>query len=199
MPQDSPNATASPSRLTFAIICLTSALSTIATIWALYFFTNIFVGLTEFSGGNCYELTNERVCFFENALDSQSMMSVLTSFYSNLIVILVSILTLIGVVTALGIRYSAKQHVEAELPDLTSEFFGSSHGSKLIDERIELNYGGLSKELEEVKGALRDHDEFIAGFSEKLVHFQYQLDSMDGGQYVYYDDDVEEEGEVNGK
>ena len=104
------------------------------------------------------------------------MIAALSSFYTNLIVIL----TLIGIIAALSLRYSAKQHVEAELPTLTENFFTKNSGKTLLVQQI-------AEESKEMKGTVDrlveksgNHGEFIAGFSERIERLEFQLaDSID--------------------
>ncbi|MGJ8587683.1 MAG: hypothetical protein ACSHXW_05985 [Yoonia sp.] len=117
-------------------------------------------------------------------MTSDGMIAVLSSFYTNLIVILIGVLTLIGIIAALSLRYSAKQHVEAELPTLTEDFFTKNSGRKLLMEQIaegNIEIAGTVSHLSEKSG---EYGEFIAGFSERLERLEYLAEEMDTGEIV---------------
>jgi len=164
----------------------------------VYVMSNMSIRISEFSNSDCYDMRDETVCFFRNNMKSDGMISVLSTFYTNLIVIMVSILTLIGVIAALSIRYSAKQHVEAELPELTSAYFTTGQGKNLMAVGVTTATEDLNKEIRSLNEAITTHNEFISGFSEKLTQLQYEVDSMDSGQVVVMGEDAEED-EDNGK
>jgi hypothetical protein len=194
MSNDSPNATAAPSRLTFAIVFLTAVFATLLTIAIVYAFSNMSVSISEFSNSDCYDMRDATACFFKSNIDSDGMVSVLSTFYTNLIVIMISILTLIGIIAALSIRYSAKQHVEAELPELTSAYFATGQGKSLMEEALSSTTKALSERIDALDNSVLEHYEFISGFSDKLTQLQYEMDSMDSGQTV----SMEDEGNENG-
>lgn len=197
MSQENPNGTATPSKLTFGIIFLTAVLTTISTLAFVYFISNSSVQITEFSKSDCAEMNDVTVCFFKNNMQSDGMISVLSSFYTNLIVIMVSILTLVGILAALSIRYSAKQHVEAELPELTSTYFTTGNGKNLLIAGISTANEDQNVRLLSLEKAISEHNEFISGFSDKLINLQYEVDNLDSGQVAVWDEEAERE-EDNG-
>lgn len=117
-------------------------------------------------------------------MTSDGMIAVLSSFYTNLIVILIGILTLIGIIAALSLRYSAKQHVEAELPTLTESFFANNSGKKLLIEQIAEGISGMKGTVDHLSEKSGEHGEFIAGFSERLERLEHLLEEMDTGEVV---------------
>jgi hypothetical protein len=197
MSQENPNGTAIPSRLTFGIIFLTAVLATLATIAVVYAISNMSIRISEFSKSDCYDMNDATVCFFRNNMESDGMISVLSTFYTNLIVIMVSILTLIGVIAALSIRYSAKQHVEAELPELTSAYFTTGQGKNLMAAGLLTATEHFNERFRALDELNVTHNEFISGFSDKLTQFQFEVDSMDSGQIVVMAEGTDED-EDNG-
>tara|TARA_R110002073_G_scaffold129935_6_gene276481 strand:+ start:2799 stop:3194 length:396 start_codon:yes stop_codon:yes gene_type:complete len=131
-------------------------------------------------------------------MESDGMISVLSTFYTNLIVIMVSILTLIGVIAALSIRYSAKQHVEAELPQLTSAYFTTGQGKVIMAEGLVTATADISERFRALEEINLTNNEFISGFSDKLNLLQREVDSMDTGQVVSSAEDADED-EENGE
>tara|TARA_R100000789_G_scaffold100384_2_gene110301 strand:+ start:1001 stop:1597 length:597 start_codon:yes stop_codon:yes gene_type:complete len=195
MSQDAPNGTATPSRLTIGIVVVTSALATLATLALVYAFSNMSIRISEFPMSSCYEMQKSTVCFFKDDMRSDGMISVLSTFYTNLIVIMVSILTLIGVLAAFSIRYSAKQHVEAELPELTSAYFTTGEGKSLMAAGLLQVTEDISAKFQALEEINLINNEFISGFSDRLNQLQYEVDSMDTGQIVTSNNGVEEEDE----
>jgi hypothetical protein len=197
MSQENPNGTATPSRLTFGIVFLTAVFATLATIAVVYAISNMSIQISEFSKSDCYEMNDTTVCFFKNSMESDGMIAVLSTFYTNLIVIMVSILTLIGVIAALSIRYSAKQHVEAELPQLTSAYFTTGQGKDLMAAGLSTATEYINEKFHALEEVNVTHNEFISGFSDKLIQLQYEVDSMDSGQIVVMGEGTDED-EDNG-
>lgn len=193
MPQDRPNGTATPSRLTFGIIFLTAVFATLLTMAVVYVFSNMNVQISEFSNSDCYDMRDATVCFFRNNMESDGMISVLSTFYTNLIVIMVAILTLIGVIAALSIRYSAKQHVEAELPELTSAYFTTGPGKAIMGQALSAATEELSNGIVSLDQKVSTHSEFISGLHDKLTSLQYEVDSMDSGQVVELNENTEDD------
>lgn len=184
MSQDRPNATAAPSRLTIGILILTAVLTTAAVLFVAYGWTKFRVVFSTFPETDCWTSASRSICFFDNNMTSDGMIAVLSSFYTNLIVILIGILTLIGIIAALSLRYSAKQHVEAELPMLTKDFFAKNSGRTLLLAQI----AELSKDMKDEVASLSvksgEHSEFIAGFSERLELLEFLIEDTDTGQKV---------------
>ncbi len=198
MSQENPNGTAIPSRLTFGIIFFTAVFATFATMAVVYAVSNMSIQIAEFPKSTCYDMNDTTTCFFRDNMESGGMISVLSTFYTNLIVIMVSILTLIGVIAALSIRYSAKQHVEAELPQLTSAYFTTGQGKILMASELSTATEDILKKVRTLEEQNLINNEFISGFSDKLTQLQYEVDSMDTGQVVTSVGDVdgdEEDGE----
>lgn len=102
----------------------------------------------------------------------------------ELIVILIGILTIIGIIAALSLRYSAKQHVEAELPTLTENFFANNSGRTLLIEQIAEGSREMKGTLNRLSEISKEHGEFIDGFSERLERLEYLLETMDTGEVV---------------
>lgn len=198
MSQENPNGTATPSRLTFGIVILTAVFATLATLALVYAFSNVSIRISEFPKSSCYDMNGSTVCFFRNIMESDGMISVLSTFYTNLIVIMVSILTLIGVIAALSIRYSAKQHVEAELPQLTSAYFTTGQGKVIMAEGLVTATADISERFRALEEINLTNNEFISGFSDKLNLLQREVDSMDTGQVVSSAEDADED-EENGE
>ncbi|PTA98370.1 MULTISPECIES: hypothetical protein [Sulfitobacter] len=180
MSQERPNATAAPSRLTIGIVMATAVLTSLLTLSMVYGWTRFRVLFSTFPESDCWTYANQSICFFDNTMTSDGMIAALSSFYTNLIVIL----TLIGIIAALSLRYSAKQHVEAELPTLTENFFTKNSGKTLLVQQI-------AEESKEMKGTVDrlveksgNHGEFIAGFSERIERLEYLVEEMDTGETV---------------
>jgi len=184
MSQEKPNATAAPSRLTIGIVMATAILTSLMTLAVAYGWTRLRVIFSQFPESDCFTLGHQSICFFDNTMTSDGMIAVLSSFYTNLIVILIGILTLIGIIAALSLRYSAKQHVEAELPTLTENFFTNNSGKTLLDERIAEKIGEMKGTVSQLSEKSGEHGEFIAGFSERLEHLEYLVEGMDTGEVV---------------
>lgn len=184
MSQDQPNATAAPSRLTIGIVIATAALSSLLTLAAAYGWTRFRVLFSTFPESDCWTYADQSICFFDNTMTSEGMIAVLSSFYTNLIVILIGILTLIGIIAALSLRYSAKQHVEAELPTLTENFFTNNSGRTLLIEQIAEGSREMRVTVDRLLEKSREHGEFIAGFSERLERLEFSVEEMDTGETV---------------
>lgn len=184
MSQERPNATAAPSRLTIGIVIATALLTSLLILAVAYGWTRFRVVFSTFPESDCWTHAGQSICFFDNTMTSDGMIAVLSSFYTNLIVILIGILTLIGIIAALSLRYSAKQHVEAELPTLTQNFFTNNSGKKLLIEQIAEGASEMSDSVNRLSRKSEEHDEFIAGFSERLERLEYLLEEMDTGEVV---------------
>ncbi|PZX03189.1 hypothetical protein LX82_03791 [Celeribacter halophilus] len=155
--------------------------------------SNMNISMSEFSPSDCYEGQETTVCVFKNNLSSDGMISVISTFYTNLIVILVAILTIIGIIAALSIHYSAKQHVETELPELTELFFTTGKGKPLLKEGFDQQSSALQVKLTEVEESISSHTEFISGFSDRLNKLEYNIENMDTGQTVTLEDNSQED------
>lgn len=105
------NATTAPSRLSFAIIFLCSGVTALVACLAFYLFITWRVHHLPLPMSGCTNIAEKHVCFFDGSYDSDGMISALSNFYTNLIVILIAILTIVVALATLSIRYSAKQHV----------------------------------------------------------------------------------------
>lgn len=184
MSQKPPNATAAPSRLTIGIVMATASLTSLITLAAGYGWTHFRVLFSTFPESDCWTHAGRSICFFDNTMTSDGMIAVLSSFYTNLIVILIGILTLIGVIAALSLRYSAKQHVEAELPTLTQNFFTNNSGKKLLIEQIANGISEMKGTVSRLSEKSGEHGEFIAGFSERLERLEYLVEEVDTGEVV---------------
>ncbi len=184
MGQERPNATAAPSRLMIGIVMTTAFLTSLLTLAAAYCWTRFRVLFSTFPESDCWTHAGQSICFFDNTMTSDGMIAVLSSFYTNLIVILIGILTLIGIIAALSLRYSAKQHVEAELPTLTQNFFTNSSGKKLLIEQISEGVSEMNATVSRLSEKSGEYGEFIAGFAERLEHLEYLLEKIDTGEIV---------------
>lgn len=192
------NATAAPSKLTIGIVIAIAFLTSLLTLAAAYSWTRFRVLFSTFPESDCLTNAGQSICFFTNTMTSDGMIAVLSGFYTNLIVILIGILTLIGIIAALSLRYSAKQHVEAELPSLTENFFTNNNGKKLLVEHI-------AEGISEVRGAVKqlsdksgEHSEFITGFSERLERLECLIEEMDTGEVVTEPDAENTQPGLNG-
>jgi hypothetical protein len=184
MSQERPNATAAPSRLTIGIVMATAFVTSLLTLAAAYSWTRLRVLFSTFPESDCWTYADQSICFFDNTMTSDGMIAVLSSFYTNLIVILIGILTLIGIIAALSLRYSAKQHVEAELPTLTENYFTNNSGRRLLIEQIAEGNSEMKSTLSRLTEKSGEHGEFIAGFSERLERLEYLVEGMDTGETV---------------
>ncbi|MDV2966350.1 hypothetical protein RZ532_10220 [Nitratireductor aquimarinus] len=184
MNQDQPNATAAPSRLTIGIVMATAALTSLLTLAVLYGWTRFRVLFSTFPASDCWTYADKSICFFENTMTSDGMIAVLSSFYTNLIVILIGVLTLIGIIAALSLRYSAKQHVEAELPGLTKNFFTNSSGRALLIEQISEEIRETKATVDALKAKSGEHTEFIGGLSERMERLDSLFEEIDTGETV---------------
>lgn len=184
MSQRPPNATAAPSRLTIGIVMGTAFLTSLMTLATAYSWTRFRVLFSTFPESDCWTHAGRSICFFDNTMTSDGMIAVLSSFYTNLIVIFIGILTLIGIIAALSLRYSAKQHVEAELPTLTQNFFTNNSGKKLLIEQIAEGISEMRGTVSQLSEKSEEHGEFIAGFSERLEHLEYLVEEVDTGEIV---------------
>lgn len=162
----------------------TAVLTSLLTLAAAYGWTRFRVIFSTFPESDCWTYADQSICFFDNSMTSDGMLAVLSSFYTNLIVILIGILTLIGIVAALSLRYSAKQHVEAELPTLTKDFFANNSGRTLLIEQIAEGSREMKSTVDELLERSGNHGEFIAGFSERLERLEYLVEEMDTGEIV---------------
>ncbi|EEE37713.1 hypothetical protein RKLH11_1549 [Rhodobacteraceae bacterium KLH11] len=169
---------------TISIVALTAVVSTLATLGVIYMITNFKFSFLALPQEHCISINESHMCFFTGSIESDGMISVLSTFYTNLIVILIAILTIIGILSALSLRYSAKQHVEAELPQLTTSYFDSAHGRKAIDERVTEKSKVTDAEIQKLREIGKDHSEFISGFSERLQKLEYNFEEIDTGETV---------------
>ncbi|WP_313138050.1 hypothetical protein [Paracoccus jeotgali] len=162
----------------------TASLTSLLTLAAAYGWTRFRILFSTFPESDCLTYANQSICFFDNTMTSDGMIAALSSFYTNLIVILIGILTLIGIVAALSLRYSAKQHVEAELPTLTKNFFTDNSGRTLLIEQIAEGSREMKGTVDGLSEKSGHHSEFIAGFSERLERLEYLVEEMDTGETV---------------
>lgn len=184
MSQDNPNTLSMLKGLTVGIVMVTAVLTTLLTLSVVYWWTRLRVIFSTFPESDCLTLKKQSICFFNNSMTSDGMIAVLSSFYTNLIVILIGILTLIGIIAALSLRYSAKQQVEAELPAITKGFFANNSGRKLLIGLISEETGEIRGNIDTLLSRADEHSEFIAGFSERLEKLEYLIEELDTGEIV---------------
>lgn len=161
----------------FAIISLISSVTALSVIALVLLFMNWRARFSVFDRGNCVEVYQGLMCFIDEPLDESALVSVLSGFYTNIIVILIAILALVATISTISIRFSSRQHVESELPDLTEAYFTSAVGSS----KVELI---LSKKLGAVEGDLRKQDELLNAMLSKIERIEYRLEDLDTGESV---------------
>jgi hypothetical protein len=187
------NATTTPTRLSFALIFLSSSVTALLACVCFYLYVNWRFDQLPLPISNCLDIAETKICFFNGNYDSDGMISVLSNFYTNLIVILIAILTIVVALATLSIRYSAKQHVEADLPTLTQSFFVDGRGTQIIDKTIEKRNEDIRTILGQIQAKQEEHSEFIDGFSGRLERLEYHLENIDTGEEVTSPDDEDEQ------
>ena len=170
----------------FLLILTISALSTLVTLAFALFLMEWRTDLSVFDRGNCIEAYQGLFCFIEQPLDDSGLVSVLSTFYTNIIVILIAILALVTTIATIGIRFSSRQQIESELPDLTEAFFMSAVGSKKV-ETI------LSTQMQESNDRLQSQEELLNAMLEKIERIEYRLEELDTGENVVLPEDQEED------
>ena len=142
--------------------------------------------LSVFDRGNCIEAYQKFLCFFDQPLDDSGLVSVLSSFYTNIIVILIAILALVATIATISIRFSSRQQIESELPDLTEAFFKSAVGSRKVEEI-------LSAQLLDANNKLQTQDELLNAMLVKIENIEYRLEELDTGENVALPEEQEDE------
>lgn len=171
--------------LSFAIIVFVSAATTLAVILFANFVLEWRFNLSMVDRDHCFEVGGQFWCPIDEPLSDAGLVSVLSSFYTNVIVILIAILALVTTAATIGIRYSARQQIDHELPDLTETFFQSTIGTSKVE-------GILQKSFEETKSTVEKHDGLINGTLERLDELTDRLNEIDTGESVEAPDDPEE-------
>ncbi|MCT4654307.1 MAG: hypothetical protein N4A65_00715 [Cohaesibacter sp.] len=146
--------------------------------------------------GSCLDLGGEHLCLIRGDETGGDLLSALSSFYTNVIVILIALLTVVLGLSFFSLKYSAKAHVDSELPELTDGFFQYGRGAPLIKDAVsrhsETHDEEIKKEMREkverdllnsraeVDGLLMRIDEM----QEKIDGIEYHLESLDSGELV---------------
>lgn len=170
----------------FLLILTISALSNLATLAFALFFMEWQTDLSVFDRGNCVDIDQKFLCFIDEPPDDAGLISVLSSFYTNIIVILIAILALVATIATISIRFSSRQQIESELPDLTEAFFTSAVGSRKV-ETI------LSTQLQDANEKLQTQDDLLNAILKKIEGIEYRLEELDTGENVEPPEDQEEE------
>ncbi|MCL7999648.1 hypothetical protein M8994_15485, partial [Brucella sp. 21LCYQ03] len=195
----SPGASQEPDIVTFIMIqaltvAAVSAFVATAITICLQFYLDKSQSKIFVNSSNCVEMNGQPVCFLSSPLADIDVLSTMTSFYSNLIVLLVALLTITAAFAALTIRASAKNHVENELPQLTQRFFESDDGKEIIKKINEKGLGEITSALTKLDEKNQEGSELIAALVEKTDQIQSFIDSNDFGGSISLDDvDMEEE------
>lgn len=169
----------------FLLILAISALSTLATLALALFFMEWQTDLSVFDRGNCIEAYQKFLCFIDKPPSDSGLVSVLSSFYTNIIVILIAILALVATIATIGIRFSSRQQIESELPDLTEAFFTSAVGSSKVE-------AILSTQLLDANNKLQAQDELLNAMLRKIDKIEYRLEEIDTGENVELPEGQEE-------
>lgn len=158
-----------------------SVLTTIVSIALLYLFLNTNVKFSEFPKSNCMPTDNGTFCFFNNNMPAGGMISALSGFYTNLIIIMTAFMTILGILVAFNIQHNAKVKVETELPQLVSSFFKSMDGKSILDEQISFKFQEIKKELESLKTIVHEANEILSGHSSGINEIKDYIDKNDTG------------------
>lgn len=97
---------------------------------------------------NCIHNNIISACYFDKTWYSSNYLSTLTSFYNTIIVILITIITLIGALAFLSIKHSAKNQIDAQLPELTEDYFNGRHGKENLREIFYSEAAELTKKVD---------------------------------------------------
>lgn len=170
----------------FLLILTISALSTLATLALALFLMEWRTDLSVFDRGNCIETYKKFLCFIDEPPNDSGLVSVLSNFYTNIIVILIAILALVATIATISIRFSSRQQIESELPDLTESFFKSAVGSSKV-ETI------LSAQLSEANNKLQSQDELLNAVLGRIEKIEYRLEGLDTGENVELPEGQEED------
>lgn len=169
----------------FLLILTISSLVTLVTLALALILMEWSANLSVFDRGNCVEIDQRFICFIDAPPDDSGLISVLSNFYTNVLVILIAILALVATIATISIRFSARQQIESELPDLTEAFFLSVVGSKKVEEI-------LSTQLSEANAKLKSQDELLNAVLEKIESIEYRLEELDTGEKVAPPEEQEE-------
>ena len=169
----------------FLIIFITSISTTLVTLFILNLHFQWDANISMMDRGNCFDLGDHSWCGVARPLDSAGLVSVLSDFYTNIIVILIAILALVTTLATISIRFSARQQIENELPDHTETFFESSKGTMRLEQVLVSQFSDMRKQVE-------DQEKFVNEILDRMSIIEDRLEWVDSGDNVLPPDDDEE-------
>lgn len=177
------------------VVVLSSLVASFCTLAAFFFFQKT-PSAVFFNGSNCVVIGDRSVCFFSKSMSDTDTMTVMTSFYSNIIVVIIAMLTLAATFAAITIRASAKAHVETELPGLTVKFFEGEGGKVVLSSIKSDDIGEIRKKLDELYASAVSNEKYIYAIIDKIDEMQHLIDDGDFGASVDLHSVDDAEGEA---
>lgn len=178
-----------PWRYTHLIgVAIVSALVATVVLIVAFLVLHNSPGFVFFNKSNCVVINEEAICFLSKSLGDTDTITVLTSFYSNIIVVIIAMLTLAAAFAAITIRVSARSHVESELPVLTEQFFEAKGGKRLLSSLSETAVAPLQTSLISLTDDTRKDREVLYALVERVSALQEFIDKKDFGVSVLMND-----------
>jgi hypothetical protein len=106
-------------------------------------------------------------CFFDKDWNSEGYLSVITSFYTTIITILIALLGAFAAFSFITIRSSALQKAEAEIEKEVNKYFSTSRAEKRISQELrkidDRKIKELKGQISEIRGVLEENGIEVGG------------------------------------
>ena len=163
---------------------LVSVVCSLIIITIFYFYFANYAADKVMYPANCYESSLKTICFFDRSSSSFDIISVITSFYTNIIVILIAIITIVAALVALSMKYTTRVHAEAELPVVTKSLFDADAGREILKNVTNVQFASINNEINNLNSRQKDMQEIQNALVEKYERFQERFESVDLGAMV---------------
>lgn len=139
------------SKANFPLNILSGAVGAIVIIFLAIFIGYKTLDISFLKTASCSEGNGIIYCFFDKKWDSETYLSVITSFYSTIITILIALLGVVAGLAYIVIRGSTLQRAEEAIEKEVDRYFETSKAEEKIHKGIE-KVGNI--ELEKIKRSL---------------------------------------------
>lgn len=144
-----------------AISTLAGAIGAIVVLVLVAFVGYLFLDLSLLSSTSCGRGDEYVFCFFDDNWDSGTYLSVITSFYSTVITVLLGLLGAVAAFTFFAIRSSAFQQAEETIANEVERFFTTDKRAKEVikdslPELVEDEFKDVADRLENIETQLEE-------------------------------------------
>ena len=144
-----------------AISTLAGAIGAIVVLLLAAFVGYLFLDLSLLSSASCGSADDYVYCFFDDDWDSGTYLSIITSFYSTVITVLLGLLGAVAAFTFFAIRSSAFQQAEETIANEVERFFTIDKRAKEVikdslPELVEDEFKDVADRLENIETQLEE-------------------------------------------